>query len=376
MTENNQTMKNTSKVKVDGFGEKETGNLAAVTKDLATSYFSKPADQGLLDWLGNELKKYLPHNIVMDTARDILNSVDEFNQNLEELNAHCTAGKYKETWLRDKLREPMDGMDAKAQGEYLIDVQEALSAGNQTLAAAIGAEGNVVINPEKILEKNSAVADKTNIQWDRQMLGMTGMDIANQVNLTAAAIASASDGIDTTTYFGECDFAELDIADVDIDPTLDKGLKIIASASLSICAITGKIPILKRVATPILVNMACVGVEGIKAIALFGQGKISASKTLERIERAVTTGAVGVIRHGTEMGTQLLAQLPVVGAMVSTAIASNIGGLTEKKVEQFIHEGIEKIRPYAMTALETAKSVALKAADTVKRFATNLLTSV
>lgn len=374
MAENNQ--EKIPKVQMDGFGEKETGNLAAVTKDLAMSYFSKPEDQGMLDWLGSELKKYLSHNIVMDTARAILDGVDDYNQNLEELNAHCESGNCKETWLRDKLREPMEGMDAKAQGVYLTDVQEALSAGNHALATAIEAEGNVVIHADAILEEDSSSTDGNSIQWDRQMLGMIGMDIANQANLTASAIASVSDDIDTTLYLGDGILTEENIANADIDPTFDKGLKIIAAAALSICTITGRIPILKRVSTPVLVSMACVGVEGVKAIAMFGLGKISATKVMERIERAVTTGAVSIIRHGVEMGKELLPQLPIIGAMVSTAVASNISGLAEKKAEQFIHEGIQKIMPYAITALESAKDVAWKATDKVKQAAGNLFTFV
>ena len=184
------------KVQLEGFGIKEIESLAEVTKDMAGSYFSaKPQKEGLTDWLSGELKKWVPGNLVAGMADDIMAGIDEFNQNLTELNTHCENGKFKEHWLRDKLREPMEGMDAKAQGEYLADVQQALSAGNLALAAAIESEQGVMIHADAILEEADEPPKKESIAWDRQMLGMVGTEIANQVNLTAAAFASSPNGI-------------------------------------------------------------------------------------------------------------------------------------------------------------------------------------
>ena len=89
------------KVQLEGFGIKEIENLAEVTKGMAGSYFSaKPQKEGLTDWLSGELKKWVPGNLVVGMADDIMAGIDEFNQNLAELNAHCEMGKFKE------LREP------------------------------------------------------------------------------------------------------------------------------------------------------------------------------------------------------------------------------------------------------------------------------
>ena len=356
------------KVQLEGFGIKEIENLAEVTKGMAGSYFSaKPQKEGLTDWLSGELKKWVPGNLVVGMADDIMAGIDEFNQNLAELNAHCEMGKFKEHWLRDKLREPMEGMDAKAQGEYLVDVQKALSAGNLALAAAIESEQGVMVHADAILEEADEPPEKGSIAWDRQMLGMVGTEIANQVNLTAAAFASSPNGALMALQSVEGDsLSTEDIADIELDSTLDKGLKVIAAGALNVCAVTGKIPILRNIAAPVLTNVACVGVEGIKALARFGQGKISATKTMEHIERAVTAGAVGIIRKGTELGKKILSKLPIIGNTVGSAVATIVGKTVEKKAAEFIHQGIEKIKPIAKVALETAKTVVTKAVDTVK----------
>lgn len=358
----------TPMVQLDGFGIKEIEHLAEVTRDMAGSYFSaKPQEEGLNEWLGGALKKWVPGNLVTGMADDIMTSINEFNQNLAELNSHCESGKFREAWLRDKLREPMEGMDAKTQGEYLTEVQEALSAGNLALTAAIESDQGVMIHADAILKEGAQFSEKPSIEWDRQMLGMIGTDIANQVNLTAAALASSPCGALMALQSVEGgSLATEDIVDMEIGSGLDKGLKAIAAGALNVCEVTGKIPILRNVATPVLTNVACVGVESVKALARFGQGKISATQTMDRIERAVTAGAVGIIRKGTELGKKLISKLPVIGNTIGTAIATVVGKTVEKKAAEFIHQGIEKIKPIAKVALETAKTVVTKAVDTVK----------
>ena len=156
------------------------------------------------------------------------------------------------------------------------------------------------------------------------------------------------------------------VADMEIGSELDKGLKTVAAGALSVCAITGKIPILKNIATPVLTNIACVGVEGVKAVVRFGQGKISAAKAIDHIEKAVTAGAVEIIRKGTELGKETISKIPVIGNTIGTAVATVVGKVAEKKVGEYIHKGIEKIKPVAVAALETARTVTTKAVNTVK----------
>ena len=265
------------------------------------------------------------------------------------------------------MREPMEGMDAKAQGEYLADVQQALSAGNLALAAAIESEQGVMVHADAILEEADEPSEKESIAWDRQMLGMVGTEIANQLNLTAAAFASSPNGALMALQSVEGDsLSTEDIAGMEIDSTLDRGLKAIAAGALNICAVTGRIPILRNIAAPVLTNVACVGVEGVKALARFGQGKISATQAMEHIGRAVTAGAVGIIRKGTELGKKILSKLPIIGNTGGSAVATVVGKTVENKAAEFIHQGIEKIKPIARVALETAKTVVTKAVNTVK----------
>ena len=362
-------------VMMDGFGIKEIESLAEVTKDMAGSYFkAKPQEDGLTDWLDGALKKWVPDSLAVGMADDIVSEVDEFNRNLAELNGYCEAGKFKETWLRDKLREPMDGMNAKAQGEYLTSVQDALLSGNLALTMAIESERNVTINTDDIIEGEVVSDDSSPIEWDRQMLGMVGTGIANQVNLAAAGLAASPAGailaLDNVEGGGLTDES---IADADLGSSLDRGLKVIAAGALNICAVTGKIPILRNIAAPVLTNVACVGVESGKALARFGQGKITATQAIDRIERAVTAGAVGIIRKGTELGKKVLSKIPVIGATVGTAVATVVGKVVEKKVGEYIHEGIEMIKPVARVALETAKAVVTEVVDTVKNVGKKVL---
>ena len=48
--------KNTAvpKVMLEGFGANEFAELGRVTQDMTTSYFAKPKEEALADWLGTE----------------------------------------------------------------------------------------------------------------------------------------------------------------------------------------------------------------------------------------------------------------------------------------------------------------------------------
>lgn len=367
---NEKIQKATPIIMMDGFGAKEIQKLTQVTKDMTVSYFKKPKEEGLTDWLGAELKKYVPGNIIGSIVEDIENGIDEFNQNLTELNEYVESGKQKETWLRKKLREPIANMDIKAQGEYLTQARDALAAGNMALATAIETDRGVMINTDAILEDAPETNLNDKITWDKQTLGMVASDIANQVNLSAAELAAAPSGallaLDAVKNIESINQETENIADMEIGSTLDKGLKTVAAAALTVCSVTGRVPILRNVATPILTNIACVGVESVKAFASFGQGKISANKAINHIEKAVTAGAVGLIRKGTNLAKSFLSKIPIIGPTIGTAVASVAGKIAEKKVGDYIHQGVEKIKPVARAVMETAKTVLTKTVDTVK----------
>lgn len=354
------------KVTVEGFGQKEVDGLFSVTKDLLGSFFSKPSEQGISEWLGDRLKEHLPHfaGEMIDEMRDgITSGIDAFNANMSELEAACEQGKTKKDWMRDKLREIPAGMDAQTYGERLADMNEALTAGNVALNAAIDSETGGTIKLNDI----ETETDREPMAWSKETLFDAAQSIAEQTAVTAAGMPLLSSGVPMalTATQGETGFDRDDVADMETGDDNDTGLKTVAAGALGICVKLGKIPLLSKL-TPIsaITDIACWGVESVKSVANFASGKMSATQAVERIGRATSAAVSHMCMKG--IGKKLCTMIPVVGPTVGMAIGTAIDSLASKSIGKMIHAGIEKIKPTATTVLETAKSVVAAGVNKLK----------
>lgn len=360
------------KINVEGFGQKEANGLFSVTKDLLGSFFSKPAEQGIGAWLGDRLKEHLPKvasDVIEEMQEGIVSGIDTFNADMNELEEACEQGKTKEDWMRDKLREVPVDMDAQIYGEHLADMNEALTAGNEVLSAAMDSETGGTIKLNNIEETN----EREPMEWSKESLFDVAQSIAEQTTVTATGMPLLSSGVPMalTSAQGEAGFDRDDVADMETGDDNDTGLKTVAAGALGICVKLDKIPLLSKL-TPIsaITDIACWGVESVKSVANFARGKLSATQAVERIGRATSVAVTHMCSTG--IGKKLCAIIPVVGPTVGMAIGTAIDSLASKKIGQVIHAGIEKIKPMATAALETAKSVVAAGVETVKKTVTNV----
>ena len=364
------------KVNVEGFGQKEADGLFSVTKDLLGSFFSKPAEQGIGEWLGDRLKEHLPQfaGEIIDEMRDgITSGIDTFNAGMNELDAACEQGKTKEEWMRDKLREVPAGMDAQAYGEYLADMNEALTEGNEALNAAIDSETGGTIK----LNDMETATEREPVEWSKTALFDTAQSIANQAAVTAAGMPVLSSGVPMALAAaqGEAGFDRDDIADMETGDENDTGLKTVAAGALGICVKLEKIPLLSKL-TPIsaITDIACWGVESVKSVANFARGKLSATQAVDHIGRATSVAVSHMCSNG--IGKKLCAMIPVIGPTVGMAIGTAVDSLASKSIGQMIHAGIDKIKPLATEVLETAKSVVKAGVNMVKNAVNKVLAFV
>ena len=113
--------------------EQETRELTQMTERFLKSYAHK--DKQISDelWLKGELKRELPDRTeeeLSDMARDIVNSVKEFDSNLSDLNHACDSGLSKESWFASKVSEASVGMSIVEYGDYLNSIDIAMTHAN------------------------------------------------------------------------------------------------------------------------------------------------------------------------------------------------------------------------------------------------------
>ncbi|WP_304065138.1 hypothetical protein [Megamonas hypermegale] len=356
--------KDIPKTTLNGFGTKEIEGFVPIAADLLSSYLNKSAETTTLDWLKNNMTKYLPDTaakIIDEISDELIGCVDEFNNNMRSLEENSRQGKTNEQWMQSQLRE-LPNKDINETGEYLSQVERALASGNQAVENAMKTGQPLTIDAEPV-QKNEPVAADTN--WNKYALNGVISNIAAQASIAGLNGAMLTAGADMVLKATEkLSVTKKDIVEADLSGSLDTGLKVASTAALKIAADMGKIPLLKKTPISTIASVACWGVESVKAITNFASGKKNAMQTVDHLGKAAISAITGLVKKGVDIA--VWSKIPVIGPYVGMTTGTAVGDTASKKVGELLKVGFKKIRPIAATALETTKKAITATVDTVK----------
>lgn len=363
--------KDIPKTTLNGFGTKEIEGFVPIAADLLSSYLNKSAETTTLDWLKNNMTKYLPDTaakIIDEISDEVIDCVDEFNNNMRSLEENSRQGRTNEQWMQTQLKE-LPNKDMNETGEYLSQVERALAAGNQTVESAMKTGQPLTIDAEPV-QKNEPVAADTN--WNKFALNNVISNIAGQATVAGLNGAMLTAGADMVLKATEkLSVTKKDIAEADLSGSLDTGLKVASTAALKIAADMGKIPLLKKTPIGTIANIACWGVESVKAITNFASGKKNAMQTVDHLGKAAISAVTGLIKKGVD--TAVCSVIPVIGPFIGMTVGSGVGNIVSKKVGTLLKTGFQKVKPIVAAAVDTAKKAITAAVDTVKNVGKKVL---
>lgn len=363
--------KDIPKTTLNGFGTKEIEGFVPIAADLLSSYLNKSAETTTLDWLKNNMTKYLPDTaakIIDEISDEVIDCVDEFNNNMRSLEENSRQGRTNEQWMQSQLKE-LPNKDMNETGEYLSQVERALAAGNQTVESAMKTGQPLTIDAEPV-QKNEPVSADTN--WNKYTLNSVISNIAGQATVAGLNGAMLTAGADMVLKATEkLSVTKKDIAEADLSGSLDTGLKVVSTAALKIAADMGKIPLLKKTPIGTIANIACWGVESVKAITNFASGRKNAMQTVDHLGKAAISAITGLVKKGVDMA--VWSKIPVIGPYVGMTTGTAVGDTASKKVGELLQVGFRKIRPIAAIALETTKKAITATVDTVKNVGKKVL---
>lgn len=356
--------KDIPKTTLNGFGTKEIEGFVPIAADLLSSYLNKSAETTTLDWLKNNMTKYLPDTaakIIDEISDEVIDCVDEFNNNMRSLEENSRQGRTNEQWMQSQLRE-LPNKNMNETGEYLSQIERALAAGNQTVENAMKTGQPLTIDAEPV-QKNEPVAADTN--WNKYALNGVISNIAGQASIAGLNGAMLTAGADMALKVTEkLPVMKKDIAEADLSGSLDTGLKVASTAALKIAADMGKIPLLKKTPIGTIASVACWGVESVKAITNFASGKKNAMQTVDHLGKAAISAVTGLVKKGVDMA--VWSKIPVIGPYIGMTTGTAVGDTASKNVGKLLETGFRKIRPIAAVALETTKKTLTATVDTVK----------
>ena len=339
--------KDIPKTTLNGFGTKEIEGFVPIAADLLSSYLNKSAETTTLDWLKNNMTKYLPDTaakVINEISDELIDCVDEFNNNMQSLEENSRQGKTNEQWMQSQLRE-LPNMDMNQTGEYLSKVQAGLTAGNQQVEKALKTGEPLTIDAEPIQENNQ---ETTQQNWNKFSLNSVISNIAGQATIAGLNGAMLTSGADMALKVTEkLPVLKKDIAEANLFSSLDTGLKVASAAALKIAANTGKIPFLKKTPISTIASIACWGVESVKAITNFASGKKNAMQTVDHLGKAAISAVTGLVKKGVDMA--VWSRVPIVGPFIGMTTGTAVGDTASKKVGELLKVGFKKIRPIAAT---------------------------
>ena len=159
------------------FGDEENAeNTASLIGQFLVSYGQRQEEQSVEQWLTEEFRKFpaIWHSEeeLVVTARDIVQSLQQANDNKVELYAHLDAGKSRESWLAKKIEQGAAAAGVNNVGEYAGRIDQTLTEAN-------------ALSREAILTSKGQVN-----RSDRLHGFLAEHELANRFNLDAAARGS------------------------------------------------------------------------------------------------------------------------------------------------------------------------------------------
>ncbi len=314
---------------------KEPNTLNGVLDELIAAYAARDNLLNFSDWLQDILQDKLPdldQDASAKLAGDIVDSIENYDQSLRDLNAAVDAGCPKEDWLVDQLEEAWAELSTEEAGKHLENLEETLGPDCKVEQSA-----------------NGDIVDHS--QWNRYSLRSKARDIAipaiyavlgiatktvllelenkGQVVLDEALKSAVQDGVTTTPHEVKAVVASA------VKVALEKGL---IDENLPIEYI-GIISGLASEIMQILFDSANEGLSGIE--------------TLDRFGRA-STAAVCCI------SSAVLEGMVTSSSPAGPLLATLLGGLFEYLESPQCHESVYNVAQATANVLKEASAATVK----------------
>lgn len=355
-------------IHLEGFRTEESKGLFSLAKDMISSWVEKPQEKSTVVWLGEEFIQRvggMTTEAAQELSSSIMDGVDQFTENMNAIEETYRSGGTKETWLQQKLLS-VPGATEEERARYLAEAQVALAAGNNEVYAALhSAEQSADLRLPAAVEER--VPDGAGgASWQPIPAQVAAQGVAEQAVLAGVGGAALDTGLKCAeTQDGEPLNTGIDFGEEPTGSETDRSIKAVATGALYVAVERGIVPFLKKATPlPVLTNIACWGVEGVRTTAQVFSGKLSVAAAVDRVGRIASAAIGDLCSKG--IGARMLSAIPVVGPVLGMAVGSAISSQSGRKIAAAVHAGFKIIQPAVTTVAEGLHKVATKAVETVK----------
>lgn len=126
-------------LQIEGLTEEEIKNVQEIFQRFIKKY-EEDTDRETGEWLYEQLKEELPEKEeeeLQAIADEIIQAIEAYDKDLEDLNASCKKGITKESWFAEKLQDGAKGVAVDQFGEYLREVDKNFAMSNMQMARTV-----------------------------------------------------------------------------------------------------------------------------------------------------------------------------------------------------------------------------------------------
>lgn len=147
-------------ISIDELSEEEVKELRAILERFIQKY-KENSDRETTEWLREQLQEELPDRSadeIEEMATEIVESVKEYDEDLQDLNENCKKGVTKASWFANKIQDSAKGVAINQFGNSLFLIDKEFERANEQLRAAI-VEDSVNIRVNGILMRQHHICD-------------------------------------------------------------------------------------------------------------------------------------------------------------------------------------------------------------------------
>lgn len=125
---------------VEGLTVEEAEKVKEIWKRFIKAYQESGEEQEEFHWLEKQLQEELPEKSgeeIQKMKEEIMESIREYDANLQNLTASVERGKTKERWFADRLEDAAKGVAVNAYGDYLNQINTAMDEANRQMMRTV-----------------------------------------------------------------------------------------------------------------------------------------------------------------------------------------------------------------------------------------------
>lgn len=324
----------------------QSKDTVTLLKEFLENYLVKSDLQKAEEWLHDQMVRHLPGRSVEEIktmGEEIFGTLRKTEEMRQSLRKAVEMGRDKNSWLASVLNG-VGGPGVKA----LLDMRSGIIGANKSLSEMIGEKVRGFM-PVVDWEENPA-DDAKDVALD--IAGFTKLSTLQDA-VSGTGLGLAEKVLEGVKLVGGEKLAEI------LESGDDLNVKAVMAGALKTASENGLLAVLPSgTATDVISSISFMGMEKIKTVIDAAKGVLNGRNVFEVLEEGALSvvANIGLSAKGAALGAKIGAIFGPVGTTIGGFVGGVAGNFVETKVLGLVKKGVQKVKGFAVKAVQTVKT--------------------